>query len=136
MYNNVSPCSSRTLAVADTWYKLTSTNLITGVLNRFTFLDGVYTYTGDDTKDFHFSGTANVSSDKACRITFGLAVDNVVIPGGETPSDVHVVAKTANISISTLIPLLEKNKEVSIWAKSDTASTALTVDTIQTVLWS
>ncbi len=133
MYNTA-PISA-SLSVIGTWYSLESELLSGANLTEFTFSNGVFTYIGDDNKTIMFNGAANVETDKACELTFGLFVNTTLVTGGTTPVDIASQNKKANIGIATIV-ILNNGDEIRVKAKSDTITTELTVAGINTVLWS
>ncbi len=133
MYNTA-PVAA-TLTDADTWYELSSASLIGANLSNFTFSNGEFTYTKATPTTFLFNGAANVAVDKACELTLGLYVNETLVTGGTTPVDIEAQNKKANVGISRIITL-ENGDKVTVRAKSDTATTGLTVAGINTTLWS
>ena len=96
-------------------------------------VDGTLTYKGPSSH-FLFTGASDVGADKACELTYGLFKNGILVSGAETPVSITVPDKTANISI-TGISVLIKDDAFDVRAKSDQASTVLTVKTLSTTFW-
>lgn len=95
---------------------------------------GVMTFIGEKAIDFLFNGVSDVSADKNCRITYALFLNGSLVVPAQTPHDFASANKDENISITALLTL-EPNDYIQIYAKSDTVSTIISVDTLQVTLW-
>ena len=123
-----------TLEDVDTWYPMQSPLIIGQNLKDFTFLNGVYTYTGLTTKKFLFNGEASLSTKKSCKITFSLFINDIAVPGITDTLDVSAVDKKEPMGVTSIITL-NTGDVVSVKAKTDTSDLEVTVTKMQTTLW-
>ena len=122
-----------TLTTADTYYKIAAT-FFGRLLSRFTVsAAGVLTYTGDG-EVFSLTGVSDLHCSRACELTYGLYLNGVLISGTETPVTVTAANKDDNIAITGLIELATGDT-LEVYAKSDTASTVLTVQSLRITMW-
>ena len=134
LYNAVSPCSSKALTSTSVWYLLSSTNLVHSALTKyFSNAEGVVTYTGTQTVKVKFAGSAFVETSKACKLTFQIYVNDVVVAGGSTTRDITASAKISGMDIVKILEL-EAGDIVTVKANSDTNNTDLTVHNINLVI--
>jgi hypothetical protein len=106
-----------------------------GINNDYSLAaNGELTYTGLTSQAFSFNGVSDLETDKASKITYALFLNGVLVPGAETPHDFSASSKTENISITSLA-MIQPNDVIRIYAKSDTASTTITVQTLRVTLW-
>ena len=117
---------------AETYYQLT-TNLSDGETCNFTLLNGTLTYTGLNGK-FFFSGSSNCRVNKACRVTFELQVNDVLMNGCATPVDFTVLDKTKSFNCGQVIEL-QTNDVIKVKAVCDTNDVNFTLEAFSIVLW-
>lgn len=123
------------LTDAGTYYKIEDTWTVFADPKGFTVDAGNdrLVYSGA-TGAFLFSGSSDLSVDKNCKITYGLHKNGVLVPGAETPHDFGSANSTSNISITAILTL-EADDYLEVWAKSDIATTALTVASLAITAW-
>jgi hypothetical protein len=104
-------------------------------LNLFTSeIDGTLTFIGAGTAIFLFNFHFAVKVSKATVITFGLFLNDVLIPKAEIDEEFLSQAKVGGAALSSLASV-SSGDELQIRAKSSQASTTLTLDRLGLVLW-
>lgn len=128
--------TSATLTTSGTYYQLTTniTDGVTGTMNGFTLASGTLTNTSGRQAILHFTGSADGSVDKLCRITFTLFINDVAWSGCSTPVDFNNVGKNKGFSCNSNV-VVEAGQTIKVKAKSDTASTTLTLDSFNISFW-
>lgn len=119
-----------TLTTAGQYYKIAGT-YAGGLLSCFTLnANGTLTYTASENVTVLFNGAANLTANKACIITFALYKNGAIVPGATSPVYITYPGKPAANAITDHIALA-LNDYFEIYASSDTASTTLTVPSLQ-----
>ena len=95
--------------------------------------NGELTFIGKDGTFFLLNGVADISVNKACKITFSLFV-NGIDSGYSTPHTFTAASKTENISIAAGIEL-KKFDILKVYAKADLDNVDLTITNLNTVYW-
>ena len=121
-----------TLTTIDQYYQLLGT-FDNGVARNFSINpDG--TLTCLKAGPYLVNGVSDLEVDKACKITYGLHINDTLVDIAQTPHDFSSANKTSNISITGIVPL-NVGDEITIWARSDTATTEITVNTLFVTFW-
>jgi len=122
------------LTVAGTWVAIDGV-FVNGACSCFDIhADGILTFKGESAEDFLLNGVSDLATDKVCRVHYGLYLNGVLVPEAITPKDFQHANSDENISITALLTL-EPDDYIQVWAKSDTNTTVITVDTLQVTLW-
>jgi hypothetical protein len=98
-----------------TWTKIHS--MVGNLLQGFTVSGGTLTKTAG-AAIFLVNGVSDLEVNKACSITYGLAINGSVIPHETTLHTFSVQSKMSNISITALAEISE-NDTIEIWCKGD-----------------
>lgn len=107
-------------------YQINGTFVDSINVNFITAADGTMTYNGPSGQIFAFNGVSDLKSDKAATVNYTLFINGVAVSGATTPHTFNNANSYDNISITNLITLT-KGDVLTIRAKSDTATTTLTV---------
>jgi hypothetical protein len=91
-------------------------------------------YTGPDGVCFQFTGVCDLQVDKACHTVFSLYKNGELVTGAQTPHTFVSPSKTGTIAIVAIIEL-NQDDELEVYAKSDTALTTMTIETLNIVCW-
>lgn len=122
-----------TAVLADTWYPIEGV-FADGLNLGFTLAaDGVLTHTGA-TGVFLVNGVSDLAVSAASKITYGLFINDTLVPGATTPHDFAASAKTQNISITEIAQIL-LNDEIQIKLMSDTPGIVVTVTNLKVTFW-
>ena len=105
-----------------------------GLANNFTIVGNKLKWNGKNGAVFLVNGSSNLSVDKACKITYGMFKNGVLIPTAETPHTFPANARISTISI-TCIAELDNGDEIDVYVKSDTIDTKVSVSSIRVTLW-
>lgn len=127
---NLSTEANTVCTNAEEYYALEGT-FSDGNLADFT-LDtdtGILTYVGSRAKVFCFSGTSDLKCDKTATVTYALAVNGNVVTTSSTPTTFEHANSYGNISIIKSLTL-SPNDTLQVKMKSDTATTTVTVNTL------
>lgn len=102
-----------------------------GFSNNFTISDANdrITYTGAQTMVFLFTGSADLSVDKACITTFIQYKNGNPVAGTETIHGFTSAAKVGTISIARLVQL-SQGDYLEVWAKVDTTAVTMTISAL------
>ena len=84
--------------------------------------------------EFLVNGVSDLAVSAASRITYGLFVNDTLVPGATTPHDFAASAKTQNISITEIAQIL-LDDEIQIKLMSDTAGIVVTVTNLKVTFW-
>jgi len=122
------------LAVAGQYHPVAGTFTGSFLRNWTVAADGTMTFIGSDGKIFSFTGVSDLAVDKACRVTYVFYVNGVAVTSSETPHDFASSSKTENISTASILQL-NKGDYMSIYAKSDSNNTTLTVNGLLLTFW-
>lgn len=126
------------LTNADEYYTLTSNLLVQDPAlpaNGLSSIDGVLTYTHTHDTTIMFLGTADLSVDtNSTKITFAITVNDVVVIGGETPTDFTNQDKLRNIAINKPVQL-SNGDVLKVKAKSSNAGVTVTIGSINMTQW-
>jgi len=102
-----------------------------GVTNNFRIDSlGSITFVGLNATNSIMTGVSDLSPDKACRLTYVLYLNGVIVPTAGTPIDFVNPNKTKGISISRGIYNMRYGDYYEVWVKSDTDNTTVTVYTL------
>lgn len=121
------------LTTAGQYYKVSGT-FSDGHAKGFEVVNNKLKYTGPSGTCFHFTGVCDLQVDKACETVFSLYKNGQLVTGAQTPHTFVSPSKTGTISITAIVELAQ-NDELDVYAKSDTGITAMTVETLNIVLW-
>lgn len=125
--------TNTTITEAETYYKISGT-MSDGCAHNFVVSNNKLIWKGNDNNCFMFSGVSDVKADKACMITYSLFKNGEPVVGAQTPHDFPASAKTSTISI-VAICVLDRDDELEIYVKSDTANVVISVHSLNIVLW-
>lgn len=126
------PADTDTTTV-DTYVKIVGT-FDDGLANNFTIVANKLVWNGNDGTVFLVNGTSELHVDKACKTTYGLFKNGVLIPGAETPHDFPASLRTDSIAITGIVEL-DNGDEIDVHVKSDTTNTKVTVSTLRVTFW-
>ena len=123
--------TTTTLGNAEQWYPVLGAFTDDGIDNGFTTsASGVLTFTGTEAVTVLINGTADLSVDKGCVITFGTFLNGVLVPNSLTPHTFTNTSKVSNISIDTF-GVFNPNDTMQVYVKSDTANVNIDVNTLR-----
>jgi len=125
---------SATLTTPGTWYEISSSDLITVCNNNFTNVDGSMTYTDTMSRKIKFMGSSAFSTDKACTLEFGVFVNGVFVENAHSKVDIVATTKLGGFSENACLDL-KQGDVITIRAKSDTATTEITVSILSLLLF-
>lgn len=91
-------------------------------------------YIGPSSVCFQFTGVCDLQVDKACSTVFSLYINGELVTAAQTPHTFVSPSKTGTIAIVAIIELTQDD-ELEVYAKSDTALTTMTVETLNIVCW-
>ena len=86
---------------------------------------GKLTYLSGGGCTFLFNGSSDVSVNKACRITYGLYKNGVLVSNAETPHDFSATSKIESLGITALADL-NLGDYLEIYVKSSVDDTEIT----------
>ncbi len=119
---------------ANTYIKVAGT-FVDGDVKDFRVSGNKLVYEGMSNCTFLLNGVSDLLVDKACVITYGLFVNDVLYPNAETPHTFLANAKISNISITGLVTL-NNGDVVDVYCKSSVINTKLTISTLIVTLFS
>ena len=119
--------AATTITDADTYYSIAGT-FTDGACQGFNVAsDGTITCLSSGC--FLLNGVSDLQVDKACTITYALEKNSVIDTTSTTPHTFSSASKIDSISITRNV-YLEKGDVLKVKAKSDTANTTMTANTL------
>lgn len=95
---------------------------------------GVLTFIGHVPKVFLFNGSSDLSSSKVSIVTYALFINGSLATGAETPHSFTTAASVESLSITSMVYAFPGD-QFQVYAKSNTASTTIDVNTLKVTLW-